>query len=101
MPGNSKSAGQKVKNAMTAAYNEDSAPRKRNITPVVRFSEALPPDMAWWRWAAVEILKQERRLHPHEREFAAAMVAWDGRPSSKQVDWLSALHARLHRMEPA
>lgn len=85
----------KVKIVMTE-YNKDSAHRKRNITPVVIFSEPLPPDMAWWRWAAVEILRQERRLHPHERDFASTMVEWEGRPSQAQVDWLAGLHARLY-----
>jgi hypothetical protein len=82
-------------------YGKSSPYGKRKITPIVQFAEALPPDMAWWRWAAVEILKHERRLHPHEREFAATMVEWEGRPSPAQVDWLSGLHARLYPVVPA
>lgn len=77
-------------------YENSSAHGKRKITPVVRFSEPLPGDMAWWRWAAVEILKQERRLHRHELAFAKTMATWDGRPSQAQVDWLAGLHARLY-----
>jgi hypothetical protein len=76
------------------------ASRKR-YAPSICFIETLPADMAWWRWAAVEILRQERRLHPHERKFAATMVEWDGRPSQAQVDWLAGLHARLYGGVPA
>jgi hypothetical protein len=80
-------------------YEKPSTHGKRKITPIVIFSEPLPADMSWWRWVAIEILKQERRLHPHERAFAASMADWEGRPSSAQVDWLSGLHARLYPVE--
>jgi hypothetical protein len=77
-------------------YNADSEVRKRKIPSIIRFIEPLPADVTWWRHAAAECLRRERRLYPREREFVAAMVEWGGHPSPKQVDWLMVLHARLY-----
>ena len=85
----------------THMYNEDSAARNRKIPSVIRFIEPLPADVAWWRHAAAECLRQEHRLHPREREFVAGMVEWDGRPSPRQVDWVIVLHARLYPVPDA
>ncbi len=77
-------------------YNEDSAQRKPKSAPAIGFEEPLPPEMVWWRHAGAECLRHEHRLQPHEREFVARMVQWDGRPSQKQIDWLMRMHARLY-----
>jgi hypothetical protein len=77
-------------------YNDNSEPRKPKIVSLIEFNEPLPPDMVWWRHAAVECLRCPRRLSNRQSEFLVAMVEWEGRPSSKQIDWLMALHARLY-----
>jgi hypothetical protein len=88
-------------NTTMIKYNADSEVRKRKIPSIIRFMEPSPADVAWWRHAAAECLRQERRLYPRECEFVAAMVEWDGRPSPKQVDWLMVLHARLYPVPDA
>jgi hypothetical protein len=84
------------KNAPEAETGEVVEPFKPKIVSAIEFDEPLPPDIAWWRHAAVECLRCPSRLSNRQSEFLAVMVEWEGRPSQKQIEWLMAIHARLY-----
>jgi hypothetical protein len=66
------------------------------LTPSPSIAPQLGSDCSWRRMAA-ECRARKARLTPAESEFVAKIITWKTEPSPKQLAWLMAIHARLHR----
>jgi hypothetical protein len=60
-------------------------------------AEPISPHDVSWQDALDVCLDRVDELDPRSRAFLQSLSRWRGEPSSKQLDWLFDIYARVHR----
>jgi hypothetical protein len=90
----------------SAAAKADALVRSHGLT----WADVVSPPMApsaprirtWraadsnWRIMAEYCRLRYRSLSPKERAFVESVRAWRSEPTERQIDWFTAIYARLH-----